>query len=42
VVRDMCERGQLDAYRRPGGHWRIEAESIERLIENSRPKVRRR
>lgn len=32
----------FDPYHLPGGHWRIEAESIDRLIESSRPKVRRR
>ena len=33
AVREMCESGQLDAYRRPRGHWRIDADSIDRLIE---------
>ena len=42
AVREMCESGQLDAYRRPRGHWRIDADSIDRLIESSKPKVRRR
>ena len=43
VVRDMCEQGQLaDAYRRPGGHWRIPEQSVRQFVEASRPKVRRR
>jgi excisionase family DNA binding protein len=43
VVRDMCEQGQLaDAYRRPGGHWRIPEQSVQRFQETARPKVRQR
>ena len=42
AVRDMCESGQLDAYRRPGGHWRIPEQSVQRFEQAARPKVRRR
>jgi excisionase family DNA binding protein len=42
TVRRMCEQGDLDAHRTGGLHWRIEAASVERFIEDSRPKVRRR
>lgn len=43
AVREMCEQGQLpDAYRRPGGHWRIPEQSVQRFQEAARPKVRRR
>jgi excisionase family DNA binding protein len=42
AVRGMCESGQLEAYRRPGGHWRIPEQSVQRFVEDSRPKVRRR
>jgi excisionase family DNA binding protein len=41
-VRRMCEQGQLEAHRTGGRHWRVDAGSVDRFVEASRPRVRRR